>query len=93
MEGIGLNEKAMHMRVRGTRTRTRSGNVGERLDLGGSEGEFDAEGREEADKEEARLREERDREFETAENRFDGRKEGIGKIMGKVRVHYVRNAR
>ncbi|KZV76937.1 hypothetical protein PENSPDRAFT_747167 [Peniophora sp. CONT] len=84
MEGIGLNEKAMHMRVRGTRTRTRSGNVGERLDLGGSEGEFDAEGREEADKEEARLREERDREFETAENRFDGRKEGIDKIMSKL---------
>ena len=64
MEGIGLNEKAMHLRVRGTRARTRSGNVGERLDLGSSEGEFDAEDREEADKEEARLREERDREFD-----------------------------
>jgi hypothetical protein len=80
MEGVGLSDKPGH-RPTIKRARERSG-VGERLDLGVGEGELGAAAE---SQEEAFLREERDREFEAAEAKFDGRKEGIDRIMGKVR--------
>ncbi|KAI0315264.1 hypothetical protein OF83DRAFT_1284982 [Amylostereum chailletii] len=82
MEGIGLGETGM--RSRGARARTRSGNVGERLDFDGSDSAYGKEGAEKIDEEEERRRIEREREFDMAEKRFDRRKEEIDKIMGKI---------
>ncbi|KAI0031420.1 hypothetical protein K488DRAFT_86852 [Vararia minispora EC-137] len=80
MEGVGFDRPDHPLRLRDKRPRLRSG-IGERLDLGASEGEL---GIEDDVGEEELMREERDREFERADVKFDGRKEGIDGIMGKA---------